>query len=52
MPDTQEGPSRRPSARARPDAMTRRVGMYTLRGYLIFSALMLVVKAIEVSAGH
>jgi NRAMP (natural resistance-associated macrophage protein)-like metal ion transporter len=31
---------------------TRRVGMYTLRGYLTFSALMLVVKAIEVSAGH
>ncbi len=31
---------------------TRTVGLYTLRGYLLVAALMLVVKAIEVSVGH
>jgi NRAMP (natural resistance-associated macrophage protein)-like metal ion transporter len=31
---------------------TRTAGMYTLRGYLVIAALMLLVKAIEVSVGH
>jgi Mn2+/Fe2+ NRAMP family transporter len=31
---------------------TRRIGMLTLRAYLLVSALMLVIKAIELSAGH
>jgi hypothetical protein len=31
---------------------TRRVGMLTLRGYLIVSAVMLVVKAVELAGGH
>jgi hypothetical protein len=31
---------------------TRTAGMYTLRGYLVIAALMLVVKAVEVSVGH
>jgi NRAMP (natural resistance-associated macrophage protein)-like metal ion transporter len=31
---------------------TRTIGMYTLRGYLVIAALMLIVKAIEVSVGH
>jgi hypothetical protein len=30
----------------------RTVGMYTLRGYLVIAALMLIVKAIEVGIGH
>jgi Mn2+/Fe2+ NRAMP family transporter len=31
---------------------TRKVGMLTLRGYLVIAVLMLIVKAIEVSLGH
>jgi len=31
---------------------TRKVGMITLRGYLVIAVLMLVVKAIEVGIGH
>jgi NRAMP (natural resistance-associated macrophage protein)-like metal ion transporter len=31
---------------------TRRVGMITLRGYLVVSALMLLIKAIELAGGH
>jgi Mn2+/Fe2+ NRAMP family transporter len=31
---------------------TRKVGMITLRGYLVVAALMLIVKAVEVGIGH
>jgi hypothetical protein len=31
---------------------TRKVGMITLRGYLVVAVLMLIVKAIEVGVGH
>ena len=31
---------------------TRKIGMLTLRGYLVIAVLMLIVKAIEVSLGH
>jgi hypothetical protein len=31
---------------------TRTIGMATLRGYLVIAVLMLIVKAIEVGAGH
>ena len=31
---------------------TRKVGMVTLRAYLLIAVLMLIVKAIEVSLGH
>ena len=31
---------------------TRKIGMVTLRGYLLIAVLMLIVKAIEVSLGH
>lgn len=30
----------------------RKVGMYTLRGYLVLAVLMVIVKAIEVGIGH
>jgi NRAMP (natural resistance-associated macrophage protein)-like metal ion transporter len=31
---------------------TRKIGMLTLRGYLMIAVLMLIVKAVEVSLGH
>ena len=31
---------------------TRKVGMITLRGYLVVAVLMLIVKAVEVGVGH
>ena len=31
---------------------TRKIGMVTLRGYLVIAVLMLIVKAIEISLGH
>ena len=31
---------------------TRRIGMFTLRGYLLVAVLMLVVKAVEIGLGH
>jgi hypothetical protein len=31
---------------------TRKVGMITLRGYLLIAVLMLIVKAIELGIGH
>lgn len=31
---------------------TRKVGMLTLRSYLVIAVLMLIIKAIEVSLGH
>ena len=31
---------------------TRKVGMITLRGYLVIAVLMLIVRAIEVGLGH
>jgi hypothetical protein len=31
---------------------TRKIGMLTLRGYLVVAVLMLIVKAIEVGVGH
>jgi hypothetical protein len=31
---------------------TRKLGMITLRGYLVIAVLMLIVKAVEVGIGH
>ena len=31
---------------------TRKIGMITLRGYLVIAVLMLIVKAIEVGIAH
>ncbi|MBV9417709.1 MAG: divalent metal cation transporter [Solirubrobacterales bacterium] len=31
---------------------TRKIGMITLRGYLVIAVLMLILKAIEISVGH
>jgi Mn2+/Fe2+ NRAMP family transporter len=33
-------------------SQTRKVGMLTLRGYLVIAVLMLIVKAVEVGIGH
>jgi hypothetical protein len=33
-------------------SQTRTVGMYTLRGYLVIAAAMLIVKAVEVGLGR
>ncbi len=31
---------------------TRKVGMITLRGYLVVAVLMLIVKAVAIGVGH